>query len=108
MPSAAGIRSSYSLPYPRPPDMIRFTIPPRISLWVFFSVSLCLCGSFLPPLYAAKVKVWHHHSAGHYDKAQFKQALVRSDGTLRLSRQLKPLANLDAMHVWDVIEDKDG
>ena len=42
----------------------------------------------------------------HYDKAQLKQAVVSSEGALRLSRQLKPLADLDATHVWDVVEDK--
>ena len=57
---------------------------------------------------AAKVKVWHQHTPAHYDKAQFKQAVVSSEGALRLSRQLKPLAGLDATHVWDVVEDKDG
>ncbi len=44
----------------------------------------------------------------HYDKAQLQQALISSEGALRLSRQLKPLAGLDATHVWDVVEDRDG
>jgi hypothetical protein len=57
---------------------------------------------------AAKVKVWHHHSAGHYEKAKFKDTVVSSEGALRLSRQLKPFAGLDATHVWDVVEDKQG
>src|SRR5262249_29208116 len=52
---------------------------------------------------AAKVKVWHHHNAAHHDKAQFKHAVVSSEGALRLSRELKLLAGLDATHVWDVI-----
>jgi hypothetical protein len=57
---------------------------------------------------AAKVKVWHHHSAAHYEKAQFKNAVISNEGVLRLSRQLKPLAALEATHVWDVVEDKAG
>ena len=57
---------------------------------------------------AAKVKVWQQNLPAHYDKAQLKNAVVSSEGTLRLSRQLKPLTGLDATHVWDVIEDKDG
>jgi hypothetical protein len=57
---------------------------------------------------AAKVKVWQQNTAANYDKAQLKNAVVSSEGTLRLSRQLKPLTGLDASHVWDVIEDKDG
>jgi hypothetical protein len=57
---------------------------------------------------AAKVKVWHHHNSSHYEKAKFKNMVVSNDGALRLSRQLKPLASLDATHVWDVVEDKQG
>lgn len=57
---------------------------------------------------AGKVKVWNHNSASHYDKAQLSQAVVSNEGALRLSRQLKPLAGLEAAHVWDLVEDKDG
>ena len=60
------------------------------------------------PCRAAKVKVWHQHSPAHYEKAEFKHAVLSSEGTLRLSRQLRPLAALDATHVWDMVEDKDG
>jgi sugar lactone lactonase YvrE len=59
-------------------------------------------------VHAAKVKVWHHNSPTHYDKAQLKQAVISNEGALRLSHQLKPLAGLQATHVWDVVEDKDG
>src|SRR5262249_53769934 len=63
----------------------------------------------LPPLApAAKVKVWHRHSATHYEKARLKNAVTSSEGALRLSRQLKPLASLDANHVWDLVEDRAG
>ncbi len=41
---------------------------------------------------ASKVKTWHHCTTGHYDKAQLSHALITSEGGLRLSRQLKPLA----------------
>src|SRR5262245_13554432 len=61
-----------------------------------------------PAAWAAKVKVWHHHAPAHHDKAQLKQAVVSSEGALRLARQLRPLVGLDAMHVWDVAEDRDG
>src|SRR5437588_3551975 len=57
---------------------------------------------------AAKVKVWHHNTPAHYDKAQLKGAVVSNEGAVRLSRQLKPLAGLDATHVWDVVEDRAG
>lgn len=72
-----------------------------------FSVSLCLCG-LSSVAQAGKVKVWHHHTPAHYDKAQLKQAVISSEGAVRLSRQLRPLAGLDATHVWDLAEDRDG
>ncbi|HLJ98067.1 MAG TPA: hypothetical protein VKU02_33210, partial [Gemmataceae bacterium] len=57
---------------------------------------------------AAKVKVWHHSSPAPFEKARLKHAVISSEGALRLSRQLKPLASLEATHVWDVVEDKAG
>jgi outer membrane protein assembly factor BamB len=60
------------------------------------------------PAPAAKVKVWHHYTAAHHDKARLRHAVLSNEGTLRLSRQLKPLAAIDATHVWDVVEDKHG
>src|SRR5689334_6020927 len=75
------------------------------SLWLLALVSWSLCPL---PGRAAKVKVWHQHSPAHYDKAAFRHAVLSSEGTLRLSRQLKPLATLDASHVWDMVEDRDG
>lgn len=57
---------------------------------------------------AAKSKVWQQNTPASYEKAHVKNAVVSSEGTLRLSRQLKPLTGLDATHVWDVVEDKDG
>src|SRR5271166_1241770 len=63
-----------------------------------------LCAS----LQAAKVKVWHQHSSSDYDKAHFSNSVISNEGTLRLARQLRPLASLDATHVWDLLEDTDG
>jgi hypothetical protein len=57
---------------------------------------------------AAKVKVWNHNAASHYEKAHFKHAVVTSEGALRLSRQLRPMAGIKATHVWDVVEDRQG
>src|SRR5260221_7677000 len=57
---------------------------------------------------AAKVKVWHHHTPAHYEKAHFKHVVISNEGVLRLSRQLKPLTSLQATHVWDVVEDRAG
>src|SRR5579862_1416472 len=57
---------------------------------------------------AAKVKVWQQHQQSHFDKAQFKDAIVTSEGALRLSRKVSMLANLQATNVWDVVEDPSG
>jgi hypothetical protein len=62
----------------------------------------------LPESRAAKVKVWHQHAPADYAKARLRQAVVSNEGTLRLSRQLRPLADLDATHVWDLAEDGGG
>src|SRR5712692_1883829 len=62
----------------------------------------------VPRCEAAKVKVWHHHEKAHFDKAQLRQVVISSEGVLRLSRQLRPLAGLEATHVWDLVEDRDG
>jgi hypothetical protein len=61
-----------------------------------------------PAADAAKVKVWHQHTQSHYDKAKFQNAVVTSEGALRLSRQVKPFAGLEASNVWDLVEDKLG
>ncbi len=57
---------------------------------------------------AAKVKVWHQYQQSHFDKAKFKDAVVTSDGVLRLSRQIRPLPGNEAPNVWDLVEDKAG
>ena len=79
------------------------------ALWLL-AVALVLPASYcpLPTASAAKVKVWHHYAPSHYEKAQLKQAVVSNEGALRLAHQLKPLTGLDATHVWNVVEDKDG
>jgi hypothetical protein len=57
---------------------------------------------------ASKVKVWHHQAPADHARAKFHQAVLSSEGTLRLSHRLRPLAALDAGHVWDIVEDGDG
>jgi sugar lactone lactonase YvrE len=57
---------------------------------------------------AGKVKTWHHHRPADQEKAELKQVVVSSEGTLRLSRKLRALARLDATHVWAVAEDRAG
>jgi hypothetical protein len=77
-------------------------------LAVFVSVVAACAGPVIQECRASKVKVWHQHSPAHYDKAQWKDVVISSEGTLRLSRLLRPLTSLDADHVWDVAEDADG
>jgi hypothetical protein len=77
----------------------------RRILTVSFTLGLLLLGS---PGDAAKVKVWQQNLQSHFDKARFQQALVTSEGTIRLSRQVKLLADLNALNLWDVIADKAG
>jgi sugar lactone lactonase YvrE len=57
---------------------------------------------------AGKVKVWHHNKPGDHDKAQLKNVVLSDTGILRLSHRLRPLAVLDATHVWAVAEDGAG
>jgi hypothetical protein len=76
----------------------------RIAVVAFAIVAFGLAA----PSDAAKVKVWQQQQQSQYDKARFKSAIVTSDGTLRLARQVKLLANLQSMNVWDILEDKSG
>src|ERR1051325_389649 len=57
---------------------------------------------------AAKVKVWLQSQQSSFEKAKFKDAVVTSEGVLRLSRQVKPFAGLDVANVWDLVEDTKG
>src|SRR5437667_12805245 len=56
----------------------------------------------------AKVKVWYHAGQSHHEKAQLKQAVVTSEGALRLSRQVKAFAGWQATHIWAIGEDRAG
>jgi hypothetical protein len=60
------------------------------------------------PVSAAKVKTWTAHAPADYDKAEMRRAVVSSEGAIRLARRLKPVAGIDAAHVWDVVEDPSG
>src|SRR5262245_10231570 len=87
-------------------NMIRSARSWRPLFLFVLAAALYLGGSLL--VQAARVKVWAHHAASHFDKARFQNAVVSNEGTLRLSRQLRPLASIDAAHVWAVVEDRDG
>ncbi len=59
-------------------------------------------------LSASKVKVWNQSKPADYEKAKLKGAVISDAGTLRLSRRLKSLATLDAIHIWAAVEDRFG
>ena len=61
-----------------------------------------------PTTQAAKVKVWHQSKPADFDKAKLSHAVVSSEGTLRLSRRLRPFAGLEATHVWALLDDGKG
>lgn len=75
-------------------------------------VAVALFSAMFPAaLFAGKVKTVTVSSPAQYEKAAFQQAVVSSEGTVRLARWLKPLAadgSFDAARVWDVVEDKVG
>src|SRR5437773_697517 len=60
------------------------------------------------PAAAAKVKVWQHNDASHFETARFTKTVISDQGVVRLSRELKPLAAVKALHVWDLAEDQNG
>ncbi len=80
----------------------------RTTLSSAFAFALAYAAIAAPFCQGAKVKVWDQHTPAHYEKAQFQQAVVSSEGVIRLGRQLKPFADLDAAHVWDLVEVNDG
>lgn len=71
-------------------------------------VCLAVALSIATTAQAGKVKVWHHHAPVHYEKARLQGAVVNKEGNLRLARQLRPFAELDATHVWAIVEDQHG
>jgi sugar lactone lactonase YvrE len=60
---------------------------------------------------AGKIKSVTVSGPKDYDKAQFQQSVVSSEGRITLARLLKPLASkgpVDAARIWDVVEDRTG
>ena len=79
-----------------------------MSRLAFILIVLVVLAFTFAPAEASKVKTWQSGSAASYDKAKFKEAVVSNQGVVRLSKQLKPLAKIEAAHVWDVVEDGAG
>jgi len=67
--------------------------------------AIALLLSLATPVFAGKVKSWTAHGTADYDKAQLRQAVVSTEGAVRLARRLTPVNGIDAAHVWDVVED---
>lgn len=72
------------------------------------SLALLLLLLTLDLAHASKVKVWHQYQQSHFEKAKFQNAVITSDGIIKLSRFVKPISGLDAANVWDLAEDKAG
>ncbi len=72
------------------------------------AVLFFLCLATIPDVHAGKVKLWHQYQQSHYDKAKFQNAVVTSEGVLRLSREVTPFAGIAASNVWDLAEDSAG
>jgi hypothetical protein len=79
----------------------------RMAAFRFLFVLLLLLAA-LSDSQAAKVKVWQQSTQSNYDRAKFHNAVVTSEGALRLSRQVKPFADIEAANIWDLVEDKAG
>lgn len=74
----------------------------RICSLVLFAFAMAV------PCQAGKVKVWHHSTQADFDDAELRGAVVTSEGELELGRRLTTFADLDVVHIWDVIEDQAG
>ena len=57
---------------------------------------------------AAKLKTWQVSGSSQYADARFENLVINDQGVIRLAQPLEALAALDANHVWDMIEDKEG
>jgi hypothetical protein len=60
------------------------------------------------PLWAGKIRFFPQNQPAHYEKAQFQNAVLVSDGSIRLGRQIQPPARLEAATIWSLVEDNQG
>src|SRR5947209_3232581 len=67
-------------------------IPREIHRMKTFALALSVTLLLAAPAPAAKVKTWTAYAPAGYDKAQLRQAVVSSEGAVRLARRLKPVA----------------
>src|SRR5262245_41677288 len=58
-------------------------------------LTLALLTGVAASVQAAKVKVWHQHRPAQFDKARLRQAVVSNEGTIRLSKRLRPLTGIE-------------
>lgn len=70
----------------------------------------CLMVLGLPPVtcHAGKVSVWRHSSSSDFEKGQAEGVVVDGEGNLRLSRQVREVADLDCASVWDLLPLEEG
>lgn len=70
--------------------------------------ALSMCPAASPSARAGEVKTWRQDNAEDFQKGQLKRLVVNSEGQVRLSRQLKALADLKVAHVWALVNDAAG
>ncbi len=63
-----------------------------------------------PAAFAGKLKTWHVQGQSAYADAHFENAVIGSQGSIRLAQSLSPLAGakFEAGQVWDMVEDREG
>ncbi|HEV3143739.1 MAG TPA: hypothetical protein VGZ47_07645, partial [Gemmataceae bacterium] len=77
----------------------------------FFTITLITVALSPAVTFAGKVKTYTAALPAQFEKAQFQQAVISNEGSIRLARWLKPLplkGALEATRIWDVVEDKAG
>jgi sugar lactone lactonase YvrE len=71
-------------------------------------IALLVAATIPALVWAGKIKVWQHHQPTHFEKARLTGAVLNSEGTLQLGHAVRPIGNLDAAHIWRVLDDGQG
>jgi len=59
-------------------------------------------------LMGAKVETWRHDTTADFSKGKRERVVVSDAGRVRLGRELKPTAPIDAARVWDLARTEGG
>ena len=61
-----------------------------------------------PRAVAGKVETWRQESASAFGRGKKERVVVSDAGRVRLARELRTTAPLEASHVWDLVRDRSG